>query len=114
MQRLLEMLETCSTLVFSVTANPDSYDLYYWKFDALEVGNLPRKIALTWIDAELRSICYADPLKKTMAREILRLTAGNPGAISQTLAVIANQTIPLDDPIRVRRMFVDGRILRDA
>jgi hypothetical protein len=111
MQRLLEMLETCSTLVYSVTSGPGTYDLYYWKFDALEVGNLPRKTALTWIDAALRNINYLDPLKKAMAREIFRLTAGNPGAISRTLSVISNQIIPLDDPIRIRRMFVDARIL---
>lgn len=41
MQRLLEMLETRCTLAFGVTAIPDAYHLYYWKFDKLEVKNMP-------------------------------------------------------------------------
>ena len=37
LQRLLEMLETCSALVCGLTAGPGTYDLYYWKFEAVEV-----------------------------------------------------------------------------
>jgi hypothetical protein len=110
MQRLLEMLETCCTLVFSVPAKPDSYDLYYWKFSAIEIKHLPRKVGLAWIDSILRGMAYVDPLKKAISHEIFRLTMGNPGAISRTLATIGNQPCPLDDPIRIRRMFVDSTI----
>jgi hypothetical protein len=114
MQRLLEMFETCCTMVFGLTATPDSYDLYYWKFDALEVGNPSRKTTLAWIDTELRHMNYAGSLKRAIALEIYRLTAGNPGEIARTLAIIGKRVISLDDPIRVRRMFVDSRILKKA
>jgi hypothetical protein len=53
---------------------------------------------------------YAGSLKRAIALEIYRLTAGNPGAIARTLAIIGKQVISIDDPIRVRRMFIDGRI----
>jgi Cdc6-like AAA superfamily ATPase len=54
---------------------------------------------------EASSKLSTDPL------EINRLTTGNPGAIARTLAVIGRQVISLDDPVRVRRMFVNSRML---
>jgi hypothetical protein len=110
MQRLFEMFETCCTMAFGVTASASSYDLYYWKFDVLQVGNLQKKPSLAWINAQLSSMNYAGPLKKAIALELIRLTAGNPGAISRTIATIGKQAMPIDDPVRVRRMFIDGKI----
>jgi hypothetical protein len=70
--------------------------------------------ALAWIDTELRRMKYAGSLKRAIALEIYRLAAGNPGAIARTLAIIGMQVISIDDPIRVRRMFVDSRILKET
>jgi hypothetical protein len=110
LQHLLEIMEDHCVLAFGVTAAATAYDLYYWKFNALEVKNLPRKIALNWIRTELRKMSYPEPLGKAIAVEISRLANGNPGAISRTLSAMAMNPVPLDDPIRVRRMFVEGRI----
>jgi hypothetical protein len=55
---------------------------------------------------------YSKELEKTIASEIFRLTGGNPGSTSQTLYAIRSQSVPIDDPIRIRRMFVDGKISR--
>jgi len=112
LKRLLEIMEERCVLAFGVRGLPGSYDLYFWKFKSLEVKNLSRKDALAWISAELRKMSYAEALRKTIAPEIFRLTGGNPGSISRTLYAIGSQRVPLDDPIRVRRMFVDGKISR--
>ncbi|MBZ5499371.1 MAG: ATP-binding protein [Acidobacteriia bacterium] len=110
MQHLLEMLEEHCTLAFGVTASRDSYDLYYWKFDLMEIRDLPKESALPWIDEELQLMGYHGTLRNSIGNELLRLTGGNPGAISQTLDVIRLERTPLDDPIRVRRMLIEGRI----
>lgn len=112
LKRLLEIMEESCVLAFGVTSLPGSYDLYYWKFKSLEIKDLPRKAALSWIGAELRNMSYSKELEKTIASEIFRLTGGNPGSTSQTLSAICSQSVPIDDPIRIRRMFVDGKISR--
>ena len=114
MRHLLEILEEHCTLACGVTAPRGGYDLYFWKFEALEVRNLPRESALSWIDEEIGCMGYKGRLRTTIGLELLRLTNRNPGSISRTLDVIRTQRIPLDDPIRVRRMLVDGRIRRYA
>lgn len=111
MQRLLESLETCSTLICGVTSGERAYDLYYWKFDAIEIGPLPKGSALSWIQTELGRMAYGDPLKREISLEVFRLSKGNAAAISRTLAVIQGQERRLEDPIQIRRMFVDGRML---
>jgi len=108
LERLLEMLEQHCTLGCAVTARADAYDLYYWKFDKIEVKELPARLAFSWVDQELGHMDYTGPLKRGIAQEILRLAGGNPGSISETLGVIRRQSRRLDDPIRVRRMFIDG------
>ncbi len=40
MKYLLELLEQHFTLVCAVTATPGAYDLYFWKYDRVEVGAL--------------------------------------------------------------------------
>ena len=81
---------------------------------AVEVGILPKKTSLNWIGTKLCHRHYADPLKKAIAREVVCLAGGNPAAISRMLATAGSQAIRLDDPIRIRRMFVDGRILEET
>jgi hypothetical protein len=112
LEHLLEILEQHCTLACAVTSGRDAYDLYYWKFDKIEMENLPAKIAVSWIELELGNLGYAGTLKHGIGHEILRLTGGNPGTISETLAIIRCQPCRLDDPIRVRRMFIDGRLNR--
>ena len=112
LQRLLEIMEDRCVLAFGVTSLPVSFDLYYWKFKSLEIKDLSRKASLDWISAELRTMGYPEVLRKRIAAEIFRLTGGNPGSISRTLSVIGRQTMPIDDPIRVGRMFLDGKISR--
>lgn len=112
LQHLLEIMEESCVLAFGVTGLPGSYDLYYWKFKSLEIKDLSRKAALSWIGAELRNMSYSKELEKTIASEIFRLTGGNPGSTSQTLSAISSQSVPIDDPIRIRRMFVNGKISR--
>jgi hypothetical protein len=110
MRHMLEILEEHCTLVFGVTASRDSYDLYYWKFDMLEICDLPKESARSWIDDELKLMGYSCRLRNTIGVELYRLTRGNPGAISRTLGAIRREPAPLDDPIRVRRMLIEGRI----
>jgi energy-coupling factor transporter ATP-binding protein EcfA2 len=110
MRHLLEMLEEHCTLACGVTAPRCGYDLYFWKFAALEVHDLPRESALSWIDEEIGRMGYEGRIRQVIGLELLRLTNRNPGSISRTLDVIRTQRVPLDDPIRVRRMLVDGRI----
>jgi hypothetical protein len=112
LESLLEILEHHFTLVCAVTAGKSAFDLYYWKFEKIEVKDLPARLALSWIELELGNLGYEGMLKRGISHEILRLTGGNPGAISETLIVIGRQTRLLDDPIRVRRMFIDGRLNR--
>jgi len=112
LEHLLEILEQHCTLTCAVTAGRDAYDLYYRKFDKIEIKDLPAKLAFSWIEVELGKMGYAGPLKQGIAHEILRLAGGNPGAIFETLTMIRGQTRHLDDPIRVRRMFIDGRLNR--
>jgi hypothetical protein len=57
---------------------------------------------------------YKGRLRQAIGLELLRLTNRNPGSISRTLDVIRTQRIPLVDPVRLRRMLVDGRIRGDA
>jgi hypothetical protein len=114
LQRLLEIMEDHCVLAFGVTGLPASYDLYYWKFQSLEIKELSRKVSLDWISMELRNMGYPEVLRKKIAAEIFRLTGGNPGSISQTVSVISRQPTPIDDPIRVGRMFLDGKISRLA
>jgi AAA+ ATPase superfamily predicted ATPase len=64
MQRLFELLEEHCTLAFGATASHVALDLYYWKYDSLEVTNLARKAALEWIDVELRNLCYGNSPKR--------------------------------------------------
>jgi len=97
-------------LVFAVRAYPGAYDLYYWKFDRLEVGNLPDAAARSWIERDLAQRGCTGPLGRAIAAEVQRLCRGNPGLIADTLDAIRKNPIPLDDPIRVHRMFVDGRL----
>jgi hypothetical protein len=49
-------------------------------------------------------------LGRAIAAEVQRLCRGNPGLISDTLNAIQSNAVPLDDPIRVRRLFIDGRL----
>ena len=112
MQRLLELLEERFTLACAVTASRAAYDLYYWRFDRVELGDLQVDVALRWVEEELGCLRYAGSLQGAIAREVVRLAGGNPGSISETLNVIRSQRRPLDDPIRVRRMFIDGRMNR--
>jgi len=111
LRHLLEILEQHFTLACAVTAVQHAYDLYYWGFDKIEVRDLPRDIAHTWVNQELEQIGYAEPLRNRLAREVTRLSAGNPGKIVETISAIRRQTLPLNDPIQVRRMFIDGLIL---
>jgi hypothetical protein len=110
MQHLLEILEQYFTLIFAVRAHPGAYDLYYWKFARLEVGKLPDAAARSWIEKDLAQRGCAGPLGRAIAAEVQRLCRGNPGLISDTLEAIRNNAVPLDDPIRVRRFVVDGRL----
>jgi hypothetical protein len=112
LQHLLEIMEERCILAFGVTAVHGSYNLYYWKFKSLEINNLTRKAALDWIGEGLRNMNYSEALRKSIASEVFRLTRGNPGSISRTMSVISSQLVLVDDPIRVRRMFVDGKISR--
>jgi hypothetical protein len=112
LQHLLELMEERCTLAFGVTAVHGSCDLYYWKFKSLEIKNLTRKASLNWIGEELRNMNYSESLRKSIACEVFRLTCGNPGSISRTMSVVRSQPMPIDDPIRVRRMFLDGKISR--
>lgn len=89
MQRLFEMLEEHCTLIFGVTAGHNSLDLYYWKFDAVEVGKLSRISALNRIDTVLRKLGYENPLKKVIAEEIFRLTAAIQGPFRELLLLSA-------------------------
>ncbi|MBN2337737.1 MAG: ATP-binding protein [Acidobacteria bacterium] len=108
LRRLLELLEPRCTLVCAVTADPGACDLCYWKFEALAVGAPSGGSARTWVDEELRRLGYALPLRESVGREIVRITARNPGAIARVLAVIGGQAFLLTDPIQVRRIFVDS------
>jgi len=110
MRHLLEMLEEHCTFAFGVTAARNGYDLYFYKFDIMEIGCLPRESAHPWIDSELRLMGYKGKLRNSIGIELYRLTGGNPGSISRTLDVIRLQRAQLDDPIRVRRMIIEGRI----
>ncbi|MGA2263315.1 MAG: hypothetical protein ABSH28_18010 [Acidobacteriota bacterium] len=110
MQHLLEILEQYFTMIFAVRAHPGAYDLYYWKFDRLEVVKLPDAAARSWIERDLGQRGCAGPLGRAIAAEVQRLCLGNPGLISDTLDAIRNDAASLDDPIRVRRLFVDGRL----
>jgi AAA+ ATPase superfamily predicted ATPase len=114
LQHLLEIMEDCFVLAFGVTGLPASYDLYYWKFKALEIKELSREPSMHWISMELRNMGYPEVLRKSIAAEIFRLTGGNPGSISRTLSVIKRQPTLIDDPICVGRMFLDGKISRLA
>jgi hypothetical protein len=93
-----------------VRAHPGAYNLYYWKFDRLEVGNLPNAAARSWIERDLAKRSCLGTLGRAIAAEVQRLCRGNPGLISDTLDAIRKNPAPLDDPIRVHRMFVDGRL----
>jgi len=108
MEHLLELLEQHFTLACAVTATPGAYDLYFWKYDRVEVGELPRNGALPWIERELAGMGYESVLRKAIALEVYRLAWGNPRAIFDTLHAIRSQVAPLNDPIRVRRMFIAG------
>ncbi len=110
LQHLIEIMEEHCVLAFGVTSVPGSYDLYFWKFKSLEINNLTRKASLDWINEELRNMNYSEALRKNIASEIFRLTRGNPGAISRTMSAISKQPRLVDDPIRIRRIFVDGKI----
>lgn len=110
MQHLLEILEQYFTLIFAARAHPGAYDLYYWKFDRLEVGKLPDAAARSWIERDLAQRGCTGPLGRAVATEVQRFCRGNPGLISDTLEAIRNDAVPLEDPIRVRRLFVDGRL----
>jgi hypothetical protein len=112
MQHLLELLEERFTLACAVTANRAGYDLYYWKFDKIELADLPAAMALSWVEDELGVLGYRGSLRAALAREIINQAGSNPGSISRTLDVIRSQPRRLDDPIRVRRMFVDGLLNR--
>jgi hypothetical protein len=111
MKHLLELLEQHFTLTCAVTAMPGAYDLYFWKYDRVEVGDLRRNDALPWIERELAGMGYESLLGKAIALEVYRLAWGNPRAISDTLHAIGSQVVPLDDPIRVRRMLISGMLL---
>ena len=110
MQHLLELLEPHFTLVCGVRATPGTYDLYYWKFDRLEVRDLPVAAAVSWIERELAQLGCRGLLGRAIAYEVRRLSHGNPGLISDTLNAMRTSAVPLDDPIRVRRWFIDGRL----
>jgi hypothetical protein len=112
MQHLLELLDSSCTLVCAIRARPDEHDLYFCKFDKIELGNLPRETALRWIESELGLLGYCRRQKTRIAREILRLTKGHPKSCSDTLRIIRKQDLQIDDPIKVRRMFVDGLLSR--
>ena len=51
---------------------------------------------------------YENGLSEEIGREVYRLAGGNPRSISETLHTIRSQVTLLDDPIRVRRMFIAG------
>ncbi len=108
-RHLLELLEPHCTLACVVTARANEYDLYFWRFDRIELSDLPGESAIPWIEAELALTGYESGLKIKIALEIYRLTEGNPGAVSRTLELIRQQHRRLDDPVRVRRMYVDAR-----
>jgi hypothetical protein len=110
MQHLLEILEQYFTLICAVRSSPGAYDLYYWKFERLEVGNLSAAAAIFWIERELAKMGCKGSLGRAVADEVQRLCRGNPGLISDTLNVMQDGAVPLDDPIRVRRLFIDGRL----
>jgi hypothetical protein len=110
MQHLLEILERNFTLVCAVRGSRDSFDLYYWKFERLEIGNLPDAAALSWIGKELGQLGCSGRLLRTIATEVQRLCRGNPGLISRTLKMMKGSGVSLDDPIRVRRFFIDGQL----
>jgi hypothetical protein len=112
MQRLLEFLERHFTLFFAVTAVPAGYDLYYWRFERLEVGNLPEAVARSWVKATLGQVGYEESLARALANEVQRLCRGNPGLISDTVTALRECGDPVDDPIRIRRFFIEGRLNR--
>ncbi len=115
MQRLLELLEERFTLACAVTGNRGEHDLYYWKFDKIELAELPQTVSLNWVKNELGILGYRGQLCTALAKEIVHRAGGNPGLISGTIDVIRSHPQRLDDPIRVARMFLDGllRRLRD-
>jgi hypothetical protein len=110
MQRLLEILEEHFTLICAVRAMPGTYSLYYWKFDRLEVGALPDSAARSWIETELALLGCKGSLVRSIGDEVQRLCRGNPGLIADTLKAMRAGTVLLDDPIRVSRYFIDGRL----
>jgi hypothetical protein len=112
MQHLLELLEDRFPLACAVTAHRAAYDLYYWRFDKIELTNLPTAMALGWVEDELGVLGYGGSLRAALAKEIIHQAGSNPGSISGTLDVIRFQPQRLDDPIRVRRMFIDGLLNR--
>jgi replication-associated recombination protein RarA len=111
LKHLMEIMEDRCILIFGVTADRDSYDLYYWRFEAIEITNLRRKSALPWIAQVIRAMNYSEALCKAISNEIFNLTAGNPEAIQRTLSIISRQTEIIDDPIRIPRMFIEGQLL---
>jgi DNA polymerase III delta prime subunit len=112
MRRLLELLEEKFTLACAVTAHRGAYHLHYYRFDKVELVDLRPDLALGWVEDELGRLGYGEALRVALAREITRRAGNNPGLIAETLKVIRAQPQRLDDPIRVRRMFVDGMLNR--
>jgi hypothetical protein len=112
MQRLLELLEERFTLACAVTGNRGEHDLYFWKFDKIELVALPQTVALNWVEDEIGFLGYGGQLCTALAKEIVHRAGGNPGLISGTIDVIRCQPQKLDDPIRVARMFLDGLLKR--
>lgn len=108
MRHLLELLESSFTLACAIRARPDEHDLHFCKFDKIELGNLPNEAAFPWIDSELGLLGYHGRQKTKIAREVLRLTKGHPQSCADTLQIIRKQDPKIDDPIKVRRMFVDS------
>jgi hypothetical protein len=108
MQHLLEMLEQHFTLICAVRAVANAYDLYYWKFARLEVSNLSEAASRSWIERGLAQMGCSGSLARAITLEVQRMCRGNPKLISDTLKMMHASGVPLDDPIRVRRFFIDG------
>lgn len=112
LKHLLELLEQECSLTCAVDAVNRAYPLYFWKFDPIELRDLPRKLAMGWIEGELADIGYRQPLRRAIALEVFRLSGGNPGRVARTLRRLSMQASPIASAIQVRHVYIDGLVGR--
>lgn len=76
MKHLRKLLEKRFTLACAVTAGSAACDLYYWRFDKVELCDLPAEIALQWAEEELSRLGYVARSEAPSPGRLYTLRAG--------------------------------------